>query len=153
MFLIFSAEMLMNTPKARINSDPLPPSADVVVIGGGTVGTAVAYYLAKEGMDVVLLERGALGSEAPGANAGFTWVHTKNPGMALDLSIAGVDMYETLSEELDFDIQFLRCGGFADIPDYLDVILAKKTETSLVLPKGASIDMTWLQTDKKANVF
>ena len=35
----------------------LPSTADVVVIGGGVVGTSTAYHLAKRGIDVVLLER------------------------------------------------------------------------------------------------
>ena len=35
----------------------LPANADVVVIGGGIVGTSSAYHLAKKGVDVVLLER------------------------------------------------------------------------------------------------
>ncbi|MGO9453028.1 MAG: FAD-dependent oxidoreductase [Candidatus Binataceae bacterium] len=38
----------------------LPECADVVVVGGGIVGAASAYFLAKRGVPVVLLERGEL---------------------------------------------------------------------------------------------
>jgi glycine oxidase len=44
---------------------------DVVVVGGGVVGCAVAFELAREGQGVVLLERGELAGEASGAAAGM----------------------------------------------------------------------------------
>src|SRR3954471_23744191 len=49
---------------------PLPAETDVVVIGGGLAGTALTYFLAREGVDVLLLERSALNREASGTNAG-----------------------------------------------------------------------------------
>ena len=42
----------------------MPQTADVVVIGAGVVGCSVAYYLAREGVNVTLLEREAIGSGA-----------------------------------------------------------------------------------------
>jgi len=50
---------------------PLPqPSADVVVIGAGVVGTCCALDLARAGLDVLVLERGEINLQASGANAG-----------------------------------------------------------------------------------
>ena len=50
-------------------TDALPSSADVVIIGGGVIGCATLYHLAKNGLtNVVLLERDQLTS-------GTTW-HT-----------------------------------------------------------------------------
>ena len=47
--------------------DALPDRARVVIIGGGVIGTSVAYHLAKEGWtDVLLLEQGTL-------SCGTTW--------------------------------------------------------------------------------
>ncbi|MEJ5945601.1 FAD-binding oxidoreductase [Pseudokineococcus basanitobsidens] len=44
--------------------------ADVVVVGGGVVGTSAAFHLARAGLDVVLLERGALGGGSSGKPVG-----------------------------------------------------------------------------------
>src|SRR5256885_9016115 len=45
-------------------------SADVVIAGGGVMGCALAYQLAKRKVDVVLLERETLGSQSTGKCAG-----------------------------------------------------------------------------------
>jgi len=45
-------------------------SADVVIVGGGVMGCALAYQLAKRNVDVVLLERETLGSQSTGKCAG-----------------------------------------------------------------------------------
>ena len=45
-------------------------SADVVIAGGGIMGCALAYQLAKRDVDVILLERDTLGSQSTGKCAG-----------------------------------------------------------------------------------
>jgi glycine/D-amino acid oxidase-like deaminating enzyme len=48
----------------------LPKSADVLIVGGGIVGCATAFYLAKAGVRALLLDRGQLAGEASGESAG-----------------------------------------------------------------------------------
>ena len=50
---------------------PTSTAADVVVVGGGIVGTAAAAFLAATGARVVLVEREGLASGASGANSGI----------------------------------------------------------------------------------
>ena len=75
----------------------------VVVVGGGIVGVAVSWQLAKAGADVTLLEAGTFGSGA--TNASFAWLNSSNktPREYHDLNVAGIEEYRRLQEELGDD--------------------------------------------------
>jgi D-amino-acid dehydrogenase len=45
--------------------------SDVLVIGGGIIGIASAYYLVKEGQHVRLLEQNSIGAGASSGNCGY----------------------------------------------------------------------------------
>jgi glycine oxidase len=63
-------------------------SCDAVVVGGGVVGCAVAFELAREGLAVLLLERGELAGEASGAAAGMLLPLGESPGPGPFLALA-----------------------------------------------------------------
>jgi hypothetical protein len=52
-------------------TEPLPAQADVVIVGGGFVGCAAAYYLAKRGVSAVVIEKDEIGRAQSGRNWGF----------------------------------------------------------------------------------
>ncbi|MEY2524893.1 MAG: hypothetical protein QOJ66_3458 [Ilumatobacteraceae bacterium] len=83
----------------------------VIVVGGGLVGTSTAYFAAREGMQVTLLEQEHAGYGASGRNPGFVWLHCRNPGWAMQISLAGRALYEDLLRDLPVPFEFRADGG------------------------------------------
>ena len=88
---------------------------DVLIVGGGVIGCAVAYELAKDGLRVTLLERAGLCAGASGANGALIWPQAMHRGAALDLTLACARLFPTLGEELGADIEYRRTGGMVAI--------------------------------------
>ena len=82
-----------------------------MVIGGGAIGCSIAYYLAKKGGKVVVIERrGGLCSGASGANQGSCPVQIfKSP--VLELVKESLRLYENLSEEIGYDVEYESTGS------------------------------------------
>jgi glycine/D-amino acid oxidase-like deaminating enzyme len=57
-----------------LNTHELPPTADAVVVGGGILGASAAYWLARSGIRVALLDQTSLAAGATGRNGGFLTV-------------------------------------------------------------------------------
>jgi glycine oxidase len=94
----------------------LPRTADVVVIGGGLVGCAVARVLARAGMRTVVVERGRAGEEASRAAAGMVAPQAEcdGPGPLLDAGVASRRRYArfvaAIEDESDVDVEYRRDG-------------------------------------------
>lgn len=84
--------------------------ADVVVIGAGIVGCSTAYYLAKRGAAVTVLEKGAIGGEQSSRNWGFVRQQGRDPA-ELPLAMAANRIWQGLADELDADIEWVQGGN------------------------------------------
>jgi D-hydroxyproline dehydrogenase subunit beta len=77
-----------------------------VVVGAGFVGAATAYYLAKAGVNVTLVDRDRPGSGATGASAGYISMITRSGSAQLELAHLSNALYAELATELDnFDLR------------------------------------------------
>jgi glycine/D-amino acid oxidase-like deaminating enzyme len=100
----------MPAPLMVIPSSPeLPKECDAVVIGGGIVGACTAWYLAKGGMRVALVEKGRVGCEQSSRNWG--WCRQQNRDQRLlPLATASLSCWEEIAEDLGEDLGFRRTG-------------------------------------------
>jgi sarcosine oxidase, subunit beta len=102
----------MNLPtiERMWRSHDLKPSYDIVIIGAGVHGLAIAYYLGKRGItNVAVLDKGYLGGGASGRNTAIIRSNYRTQeGVAFyDES---VKLYETLALELDYNVMFSQQG-------------------------------------------
>lgn len=85
-------------------------AADAIVVGGGAIGCATAYELKRAGLDVLLLERSTLASEASGAN-GAQLVQSDLPlGQPLELVVESHRLLDRAADELDYGFDLTRPG-------------------------------------------
>lgn len=97
---------------------------DVLIVGGGLAGCATAHYLSREGVDVTLVERHDLNTQASGCNAGSLhaqiphepfilqgeeWARTFAP--TIPLMLDSIELWRGLGEELGRDIEVSLAGG------------------------------------------
>ena len=83
--------------------------AEIVVIGSGVSGLSSAYFLAKAGKDIVVVEKGMVGGEASGRNGGMISERTDEPAL-IPLSTESVRLWATLEDELGYPIEFIHQG-------------------------------------------
>jgi glycine oxidase len=91
-------------------------SPDVLIIGGGIMGTASAWELARHGVKVVVLERSVPGAEASSAAAGILGAQAEAhaPGAMAELCLASRARYakfaRALGAETHIDVGYRECG-------------------------------------------
>jgi len=137
----------------------LPESTDVLVVGGGLAGTALSYYLARHGVEVVLVERGELNREASGTNAGsfhfqiaihqLTAAETESVRERLTtevrLHVEAAEVWKGLERELDGVLGIHFTGGLmvAETEEQLRLLHEKR-----VIEEGAGLEIEIYEGDE-----
>ena len=94
---------------------PIPRTADAVIIGGGVIGCAIQYHMARMGIsNTVLLERDVLGSGSTGRSQAICRMHYSNP-ITTELA------WQSLQVFADFDARVGGASGFVNT-GYLVVV-------------------------------
>ena len=122
--------------------------SDVVIIGGGVNGCAIAYYLSKLGIKVSVFERKYLSSGATGScGAGIRqqWSTKENT----ELAIQSVHMFEELSIELDMDIEFSQ-GGYLIINHTREELAQSKKNVKM--QKSLGLDVSMVSVDEITDI-
>lgn len=84
---------------------------DVIVIGGGVIGTSIAYQSAKKGKKVIIIEKGSIANTggASAASAGGLRENDRDP-REMPLAQASLTMWADLESELDADLEYVNSG-------------------------------------------
>lgn len=124
--------------------------ADILIVGGGLAGCAAAYFLAREGADVLLIEQYDLNTLASGSNSGS--LHAQIPyepfvaegdsfakafQPVVPLMLQSIALWKELERELSADFEVSTSGGLlvADSEQQMIAVRAKvKFEQEAGLP-------------------
>jgi glycine oxidase len=107
-------------PKERENL--MKYSADVLIVGGGIIGCSIAYFLRKQGVEVIVLEKGDIGNQASSAAAGLLApIRPLAPGDPFKaLQLAALARFSTFVPELEsasgVNVGYERTGTLRLLP-------------------------------------
>jgi glycine/D-amino acid oxidase-like deaminating enzyme len=134
---------------------------DVVVIGGGVVGTSAAWYLVKKGLKPLLLEKGRIAGEQSSRNWGFVRQQGRDP-FEVPLMIECNRMWQGLEKELNADLGW-RMGGnlkiannpttMAKYEGWLDVARQFQLRTRAVTPSEIEKIVPGIRGDFVGGIF
>ncbi|CAL9650777.1 NAD(P)/FAD-dependent oxidoreductase [Streptomyces sp. enrichment culture] len=96
-------------------------TCDVVVVGAGMTGAACALYAAREGLDVIVVDRGHVAGGTTGAGEGNLLVSDKEPGPELELALLSARLWSELAGEWGRETEYEAKGGVvvAETPEAL----------------------------------
>ena len=114
-------------------------SADVVVIGAGVSGLSSAWFLARAGKDVVVVEKGTVGGEASGRSGGMISERVDEAPL-IPLAVESIRLWKTMDDELGYPTEFTHQGR-------LQVAISEEemgdlfSERDVALRHGVAVDV------------
>jgi 4-methylaminobutanoate oxidase (formaldehyde-forming) len=126
-------------------------TAECVVIGSGALGSSVAFYLAKAGKQVALMDKHALGSQTSPRAAGLTSV-ARGSDLMTQLATRAVRKIERFKEETGEEIVVHRSGALkiARWPEHMEQL---KDDLARGRRMGTGIEMISPQEARAKNPF
>lgn len=119
---------------------PLPDSASAVIVGGGVIGTSAAFHLAEAGVDVVLIERAALGSGSTCKAAGGVRTQFSDV-LNIEIAKRSMDAFRDFGRRPGWDIELKPVGYLFVLARPADV---EEFERSVALQNERGLDTTML---------
>ncbi|WP_267242117.1 NAD(P)/FAD-dependent oxidoreductase [Streptomyces sp. PR69] len=86
-------------------------TSDVIIVGAGVVGAACAYYAARAGRTVTVIDRGPVSGGTTGAGEGNLLVSDKEPGPELELALLSAELWRELADVLPPAVEYEAKGG------------------------------------------
>ncbi len=124
---------------------PVPESASIVIIGGGVMGTSIAFHLAEAGVrDILLLEQAQLGSGSTCKAAGGVRAQFSDP-VNIALGVRGLDAFESFAERPGQEID-LRQPGYLFLLHTPEEVAAY--EASVALQNSMGVPSRMLTADE-----
>lgn len=90
-------------------ADPLPDACDVVIIGGGIAGVATALFLARQGVQVLICEKGRIAAEQSSRNWGWVRQQGRDPA-ELPIMIESLRHWQAFQDRLGDQVGLRRTG-------------------------------------------
>jgi len=124
-----------------------PASADIVIIGGGIVGVSTAWFLAQDGVNVVLCEKGHIAGEQSSRNWG--WIRKQGRDVReLPMMIESHRIWRSFEEETGEDVGYTEGGCYFLAATKKDV---EKYESWMSTAREFELDTRVVQGDELAN--
>ncbi|WP_066051269.1 NAD(P)/FAD-dependent oxidoreductase [Robertmurraya korlensis] len=99
---------------------------DVVVIGGGIIGAAIAYYGSKSGLEITVFEKNELGSGTSSKCDGDILAVDKDPGFNSQMALKSQKLVHELHTELDTPFEYRNYGSILVCENDMELEAAQK---------------------------
>ncbi|MDR3537187.1 MAG: FAD-binding oxidoreductase [Acetobacteraceae bacterium] len=132
------------------SDETMPTRTQVVVVGGGIIGVCTAFFLARQGVPVVLCEKGEIAGEQSSRNWGWCRKMGRDP-LEIPLSVEALRLWAEMNTLVEAETGFRRCGIVYLCKSQLD--LTKKEAWLEQAGRPHQIDSHLLTRDQMARVL